>query len=183
MPPGSKFLLAFQVLEIVAHLIDSLAIGSGVAIRKEMGVAIMGRLNSARVLDGAPVLLGSTRDFHHVCQQPVRIGAVQAIEAFNCVQIPQSVPVNRQIITASRLWYSVHREADGLVRRNEEIQQRKRNDQHVNERPGQARHEPGIYDILEERRLYPQMLPLDFLGEPYLSVTDLVEMRLDLLLQ
>jgi hypothetical protein len=113
---GVEILPAFQVLEIVAHFIDSLAIGGGVAIGKEMVVPVVGVLNSARVPDGAPVLLGSPCDFHDVCQQPVGIRAVHAIESFNCVQIPQFVPVNRQVISAPRFGYVVHREANGLGR-------------------------------------------------------------------
>ena len=81
------FSAALNILEVATHFFDSLAILGRIAVGKEMRVAIMSALNSPRVPDRAPVLFGSPRDFHDVCQQSVGIGTVQTIEALERVQI------------------------------------------------------------------------------------------------
>jgi hypothetical protein len=68
-----------QVLEVVADSVDLLAIRGSVALWEETRVPIMGVLNSARMLDRAPVPLGSPCDFDEVREQSVRAGAVHAV--------------------------------------------------------------------------------------------------------
>jgi hypothetical protein len=58
-----------------------------------MRIPVMGVLNTPRVLDRAPMLLGSRGDFHGVSEDTVPVGAVHAIKAFESVQISQAVPV------------------------------------------------------------------------------------------
>ncbi len=47
----------------------------------------MRRAKPERMLDGAPMLFGSSRHFGHVSAQAICIGAVRAVEALNQVQI------------------------------------------------------------------------------------------------
>ena len=88
-----------------------------------MRIAVMRILNSPRVLDRTPVLLGSPGNFHGVGQHPVPIRAVHAVEAFDGVQVSQFVAVNRDVIPAARFGYAVDGKANGLIYGDEQIQQ------------------------------------------------------------
>src|SRR5579863_8584515 len=145
-----------------------------------MSVAIMDVLNSPRMFDGAPVLLGTPCNFHDVGEQTVRIGAVHAIQTLEGVQVPQFVAVNRQVIPAPRFGYAVNGKAHGLIRGNEQIQQRERNNASVDKRRRENREESRMQDISHQRSLQSAVLPLDFLREPDLAVAQLVKLRLDL---
>jgi len=61
-----EWLFVFQILEIVAHFFDPFAVRGGIAVRKKMRIAVVSVLNSSRVVDRAPVLLGTSRDFDDI---------------------------------------------------------------------------------------------------------------------
>src|SRR5579862_2239118 len=175
--------LSLQILEIATYIIDPFAIGLGVSVRQEMRVPVVRVLNPSRVPDRAPMLLGSTRDFHNEGEHSVSIRAVQAIESFDRVQVSQFVPVDRDIVPAARLGDAVDGKADGLIHRNEKIQQNKRNNHSINKWRRQNREDSGMQDVSRQRSFQAAMFLLDFLGEPDLALAQLIKFRLDFLFQ
>ena len=106
-------------------------------------------LKSPRVLDRAPVLLGSSGNLRDVRQHSVPIGAVQAVETFESIQIPQLIAINCNVISAPRFRYSIHRKANSLINGNKKIEHRKRNDAAVYEWRGKDRKETGMQYVTE----------------------------------
>jgi hypothetical protein len=75
------------------------------------------------VFYGAPMLLGSRRDLHDVRSYSVCIGAVHAVDPLNSVQKAKPAAVKNDVISAPNLGDSEDRKANGLVERNEEVEQ------------------------------------------------------------
>lgn len=123
-----------QIPKVVSHLVDSLAIRGGIAVRKEMRISVVSVLNPANVFDRTPVLLRSPCNFHDVRQHSVGVRAIHAIQPLKQIQISQFVPVDCDVALPARFRYSVYGEANGLVQGDENIGQHERNETSVIER-------------------------------------------------
>ena len=153
-PTGRTVLFpALQILEVTTHFVDFFAIGVGIAVRKKVRIPVMRVLNSPRVLDRTPVLLGSSCNLGDVCQNSVPVRAVQAVKAFESVQISQLVAINCYVISASSLRYSIHRKADGLIDGDEKIEHHERNDASINKWSREDREKSGSQNITSQRSL------------------------------
>jgi hypothetical protein len=108
-----------HILEVAAYFFQLIAVRGGVAVREKIRVPVVRVLNAPRVLDRAPVLLDSPRDFDGVGQHSVSVGTVQAVKSFEGVQVAQFVPVNRDVIPSPRFGNAVNGEANGLVHGDE----------------------------------------------------------------
>jgi hypothetical protein len=168
-----------QILEVVAHFIDSIAIGVSIAVRKKIGVPVMDVLDSSRVLDRTPVLFRASCNLHGVGEHTVAIRAIQAIDALESIQVAQSLAVNRDVVPSARFRYAVDGKANGLIDGNEQVQQYKWNENSVDKWRGKNREKSGMQDVTEQGSFQPAVLLLDFLGEPDLAVAQLVKLRLD----
>ena len=89
--------------------------------------------SEAGVLDRAPILLGSRRNFTDIGNQPVAIAAIDAIQLLYRVQIGQQVAVKHDVVRAFHLGNAVDRKADGLKNRDKQIQKDERHDQGIDE--------------------------------------------------
>jgi hypothetical protein len=77
------------------------------------------------VLDRAPVLFGARRHLAKIGRHAIAVGTIETIEFFDGVQVRQIGAVEDQIVAPLHLRNAVDREADGLVRRNEQIDEQK----------------------------------------------------------
>lgn len=87
----------------MAHFVDSSAVGGCIAVGEEMRVARMGRRNATSVPDGAPMLLGASRDFDNPGHQSIGVRAVLTIEALESIEVTQFVPIKKDVIRAPGL--------------------------------------------------------------------------------
>ena len=125
----------------------------------------MQRPETARVFDRAPMLFRSRRNFAAICEKTVAVRAVDAVDAFNEVQILEPAPVEDQIIRALSLWNAIHREANRLINSQEKVEQEERNDATINDRRCQDREDAGIQNIPSQRRFEPPVLSQNRLFE------------------
>ncbi len=125
---GLRLFRSLQILEIVAHCIDILPVRLRIAVWQKMLIAVVRGLKSTRMLDRAPVLLSSSRNFRDVRQYSVPIRAVQTIKAFECIQISQLIAVNRDVVFTPHFRNAINGKTNGLVNGNEKIEHRERND-------------------------------------------------------
>ena len=116
-----------------------------------MRIAVVRILNSPRVFDRTPVLLGSPCNFNRVGEHAVPIGAMHAIDAFESVQVSQFVAVNRDVIPAARFGYAVDRKANRLIYGYKQVQQDKWNDDGINEWRRKNREDSGMQDVTDQR--------------------------------
>ena len=94
-------------------------VGVSVTVVHEAAIARVDAEHTSRVLDRAPVLLGTGRDLPNVREYTVRIGAVRAIEPFNGVEVGESLAVKCQVVAPLHAWDPIHREAHRLVHGDE----------------------------------------------------------------
>src|SRR6266404_8474598 len=94
----------------------------------------MRRAKPERMLDGAPMLFGSSGHFGHVSAQAVCIGAVHAVEPLNEIEVFEPASIEDDVVSSPDLRNSVDREADALIHRQEEIEQEERNESRINDR-------------------------------------------------
>jgi hypothetical protein len=85
------------------------------------------------VLDGTKVLLCPRRDFRNQGEQSVGIGAINASDLLDGIQIGQHAPIEYQVVFPANLGNSVDGKADKLVEGNRSIQQQKGKHAKVNE--------------------------------------------------
>src|SRR5580700_9489885 len=104
----------------------------------------MDRLEAARVLDRAPMLFRSSRNFAGIREEAVAVRAVDAVDPLHQVQVPELASIEDKVIRARDLWNAINREANRLINDQEEIDQQKWNDTHVDYRRRQNREEGGI---------------------------------------
>lgn len=107
-----------------------------IPVLEKTRVMRVGGKHLPRVLDRAEVLLGARSDLVHVVDQPIRVSAVFAVKALDDVQIPQMVPVEDDVISAPDLRDAIDGKAAGLIKRREQVQHSKRDDQPVDDRAG-----------------------------------------------
>src|SRR5271154_3735612 len=146
-----------------------------------MRIPVVSVLDPARVFDRAPVLLRPACNFDHVCQHPVGVRAIHAIQPLEEVQISQFVAVNCDEVLTASFRNAIDRETNGLVNGNKKIGQHERNETSVNERGGEDREESGMQNVTGKRGLELSVLALDVLREPDFAIPQLVKLRLDLL--
>jgi hypothetical protein len=75
------------------------------------------------VFDGTEVLLGSRRDFSNEGEQAVGIGAINATDLLDGIQVGQPAPIEHQIVLSANPGNSVDREADKLEDGNRSVEQ------------------------------------------------------------
>lgn len=73
----------------------------------------------------AKILLGARRHFCNEGEQPVGIGAVDATDLLDRIQISESSPVKHEVVFPSNLWDSVDWKADRLIERNRGVEKQK----------------------------------------------------------
>ena len=105
------------------------------------------------MLDGTEAQLRSRRDLGNIREQPVGVGAIDAANFFDGVQVRQAPSIEDQIVSPPNLLDLIERKANGLVDGHEQIQQQKRNHAGVNYGPGQDHQEARIPDVPPERGL------------------------------
>ena len=123
----------------------------------------MRRRNATRVLDGAPVLLGTGGDFSDVGDETVSVGAIVAIEAFEEVEVTEFAAVEEDVGIARDFRDAVDRKRKRLIDGDEKIEQQKRDDAGVDERRGERDEKSGLADVAPQGSLQLAMLSLDFL--------------------
>ena len=83
------------------------------------------------VFDGAPVGLGPGGDFPDICDQPVGIGAIGAVDFLRQVQMRQPVAVHHDIVAPGDPGDAIGAKADRLIQADEEIQDHEGDDQRI----------------------------------------------------
>jgi len=107
----------------------------------------MGRPQPACVLDWTPVLFCSGRHFRRISEKPVGVGAVNAIDTLQQVQVFELTSIEDKVVSAFDIWYSIDWEASSLIDRQEEIEQAERNDASVDDWRCHNREDAGIQKI------------------------------------
>ena len=80
-------LSSVEINEITTHCLHPLTIGCPISEANELVVTGVWRGNFVRMLDGAPVLLCSRRDFCHVSNQAVHVRTIATVKAFQVIQV------------------------------------------------------------------------------------------------
>src|SRR5690242_4625505 len=107
----------------------------------------MRRAKPERMLDGAPVLFGSSGHFGPVSAQAICIGTVHAVEALKQIQVFEPASIEDDVVGPPDFRNSVDREADALIHRQEEIEQEERNESQINDRSRQHRQETRLAEV------------------------------------
>ncbi len=95
----------------------------GITVIEELPITPMGRLGAYSVFDGAPILFGPSGDFLYVCDKPVRIAAIHAIQLFYPVQIGEMTPVHNDEVGSTDMLNAPDRKADVLEEPDAKIQE------------------------------------------------------------
>ena len=85
------------------------------AILQEPVIATVGTKNAVCMLDGAKILLGARRDFAHVGNKSVGIGAIGAVKTLNDIEIFKMPAIKDKVIRAPDPGDPVNRKAEHLV--------------------------------------------------------------------
>src|SRR5476649_199439 len=107
-------------------MLDLIAVGLGIAIIDEAAIAVMGAWNRKRMLDRTEELLSAARHFAHIGDDAVAVAAIDAVQLLDQVQIAQAMPVDDDIVGPAHLGDAIDREADALIERREQVDQRQR---------------------------------------------------------
>src|SRR3981081_1321955 len=124
-PPGSG---RIQGPRLRPKTLQLAPVGVTVTVVHEAAIARVDAQHTARVLDRAPVLLGTGRNLPNVREYTVRIGAVRAIELFNGVEVGELLAVECQVVAPVHARDPIPREAHRLVHSDEQVEQQHRND-------------------------------------------------------
>ena len=75
------------------------------------------------MLNRAKILLGARRHLGNEGEQPVGIGAIDATDLFDRVQIGEPPPVKNEVVSSSNLRDCVDGKTDKLIERNRCVEQ------------------------------------------------------------
>ena len=110
------------------------AISGRVAIGDKAAVTLVRMTNAAAVPDRAPILLGPGRDLADIPDDAVGVAAIQAVHAFERVQVPQLVAIDREVGAPPHSLEAPGAEAERLIERHREVEQHKGQREQIDER-------------------------------------------------
>jgi len=93
------------------------------------------------------VLFSPPHDLRDIDNQAIRVGAVEAVESLQTVQIKESGAVKDKVVAASNFPYSVEWEASDLIDRDQEVQQQERDEAEIDQRCGQYHEDPRVLKV------------------------------------
>src|SRR5689334_19903971 len=85
------------------------------------------------MLDRAPVLFRPSCDFSCVSAESIRVRTVQAIEAFQKIDVLESASIEDQVVRTSYFRNSVHGKANSLIGGQEKIEESKGNNAEIDD--------------------------------------------------
>src|SRR5580658_1870957 len=96
-------------------------IGVTITVVHEAPIPRVNSKYASRVLDRAPILLGTRPDLANVCEYTVRIGAISAIELLEYVEVAELFAVECHVVHPTYAWDPIHRKAHRLVNGDKQI--------------------------------------------------------------
>lgn len=103
------------IFKLVAHTLESLFVPVRIAVIKELGVTVMGAVNTLSMFDWAPVLFSTCHYLLNVGQDSVAIAAIDAVEFFNQVEVGKLMPIDDEVVPTAYPRDTIGAEADVLI--------------------------------------------------------------------